>query len=508
MDEYEFTWHPKEWVTEKLVREYAQFYSSHYGYWKSSVDSNEKRRVRLSAEKIKEWFEPEGNNIAEARRKGELIGYAIAIQGTSPKGKKISWVTQLVVHEQYRDRGIGKRLLFSFWSFSDFYAWGLASSNPYAIRALEKATRRRCDPLRIKAHKNLILNFGKQRVSYIQQAKETVVGKTQSVINTNFHVDHSQIGSMIAKVTTENKNWSLGPLQEGWEWLAFTFQDQPQISLTPDEINTMLVASDQTVKNAYSRMSLDHQHSWAKHTDKEAEFIIEHCQLVAGQTVLDLGCGIGRHAHALASQGLMVTGIDYIEKLIEKAKKNHIENLKFQCDDCRQVDLQQQFDVVLCLYDVIGSYAKEEDNKDIILNIVRHLKIGGYALMSVMNFELTQSVAKHYFSLEKDYDRLLDLKPSMIMEKTGDVFNPDYFMIEKESRIVYRREQFQMGNRLPEEFIVRDKRYTEEEITKLCASCGLKVLWSRFVRAGQWQLPLQNIDPKAKEILLLCRKEA
>ncbi|MBF0613175.1 MAG: class I SAM-dependent methyltransferase [Magnetococcales bacterium] len=385
---------------------------------------------------------------------------------------------------------------------------GACKFQSLAIRTLEKATRRRCDPLRVTANKELILNFGKQRVFYLREAKETVVGKTQSVINTNFLVDHSQIELMIQKVTTENKNWSLGPLKEGWEWLAFTFQDQPQISLSADEINAMLVASDQTVKNAYSRMSLDQQHGWARHTAQEVEFIVEHCQLVAGQSVLDLGCGTGRHAHNLAKQGMVVTGVDYIEKLIEKAKHQSQNNLNFLCHDCRTVDLKKQFDVVLCLYDVIGSYARNEDNYDIMLNVARHLKDNGLALISVMNFELTKSIAKHYFTLDKEFDSLLQLKPGRIMERTGDIFNPDYFMIESESGIVYRREQFLMGNRLPEEFIVRDKRYTATEIAELCSSCGLEVLWSRFVRAGQWDLPLKNIDPKAKEILLLCRKQA
>ncbi|MBF0613174.1 MAG: GNAT family N-acetyltransferase [Magnetococcales bacterium] len=125
-------WHPKKWVTESLIQEYAQFYSSHYGYWKNSDISGEKRRVRLSAEKIKEWFELEGTNIAEARFKGELIGYAIVIQDTAPKGQKICWVTQLVVHENYRDQGIEQTLPFGpFLTFSHGGLQVPIPSHPY-----------------------------------------------------------------------------------------------------------------------------------------------------------------------------------------------------------------------------------------------------------------------------------------------------------------------------------------------------------------------------------------
>jgi len=59
----------------------------------------------------------------------------------------ISWVTQLVVHE---DTGERRRQVaaFAIWTFTDHFAWGLLTANPYAIRALEKATRRGAKPAR------------------------------------------------------------------------------------------------------------------------------------------------------------------------------------------------------------------------------------------------------------------------------------------------------------------------------------------------------------------------
>ena len=33
-------------------------------------------------------------------------------------------------------------------AFSDYYAWGLVSENPFAVRVLEKSTRCHCDPRR------------------------------------------------------------------------------------------------------------------------------------------------------------------------------------------------------------------------------------------------------------------------------------------------------------------------------------------------------------------------
>jgi len=77
-------------------------------------------------------------------------------------------------------------------------------------------------------------------------------------------------------------------------------------------------------------------------------------------------------------------------------------------------------------------------------------------------------------------------------------------MIDDVTEIVYRKEQFTQGSDLPAQLLVRDRRYRRREITALCIVNGLNVLWSRYVRAGHWDVPLAPDDDNAKEILLLC----
>jgi hypothetical protein len=59
---------------------------------------------------------------------------------------------------------------------------------------------------------------------------------------------------MLSDVTKPHIPWQLGTIEEGWEWFAFTFHDQVEIDLAPEEIETMLKSSDQVAKLAYSRM--------------------------------------------------------------------------------------------------------------------------------------------------------------------------------------------------------------------------------------------------------------
>ena len=497
---YEYTFVPGTLVSGDLIQELATLYSNHYGVWRQSDPDIPRKHVKLSSARLRDWLMP-NSKVALAKFDGEVIGYAIVIQVRAKDYGIISWVTQLVIHEEHRHLDVGKTLLFSVWGFSDYFAWGLITANPYAVRALEKATRRRCSPGRIARNKRKLKAIGIEQTTYVKEDTVLEVTSGTSRIDTKFFLDHSELPAMLSAAQA-SVPWVLGDLPEGWEWFAFTFHDQPSIELSAAEIDKMIKASNQVTKQAYSRMTLGTAHLWARHTQDEAKFVFESCKLRPGERLLDLGCGNGRHVLELARTGLQVTGVVYLAASFQKAR----ETVARDEGDVRTIDLQEQFDAAICLYDVIGSYAEDAENMRILKTCVEHLKPGGMLLFSVMNFELTEHQAKHFFSLEEEPNRLTDLKPSLTMETTGDVFNPDFYMIDHKSNIVYRKEQFAEGDQLPVEVLVRDRRYRRSEIEEKCREAGLDVVLSLFVQAGHWDKALDRRDSHAKEILVLCRK--
>ena len=277
-----------------------------------------------------------------------------------------------------------------------------------------------------------------------------------------------------------------------------------------DRLEECLEASDQITRQAYARMTLDEHHLWARHTSTECRQIIEYCGIHEGHSVLDFGCGAGRHAIELAKSGIRATGVDYAGVLIQKAEsmvqQQHMSGTRFVEADCREVQLGERFDAAACLYDVVGTYADRDENSKVLANLAEHLKPGAYALVSVMNLALTKRRARHVFSIKREPDKLLELPPSDTMEATGDVFDPAYYILDEDSNVVYRKERFTRGSDLPTELLVRDRRFSMEEIAAMCNEAGLNVEWVRLVRAGRWDEALDEHDDRAKEILVLCRK--
>jgi 2-polyprenyl-3-methyl-5-hydroxy-6-metoxy-1,4-benzoquinol methylase len=507
---YQFSWLHAALAGPGTVEEMAALYSNHYGTWSKNAPQRPGQRIRLSPNRLREWLTPNAR-IALATVNREIVGYAIAIQEKTDVGI-ISWITQFVVHTDHQRRTVGKRLLFSIWGFSSHFAWGLITANPYAIRALEKATGRRCDPERIRINHRRLLNHAIKHVPYVTATTILESTKTDARIDTEFWLSHDQLPAMLASATDDEKPWRLGPLNEGWEWFAFTFHDQAPISLTAQEIENMLRTSDQITKQAYSRMQLQQQ-PWTKHTPEETAWAMEYLNIGMGAHVLDIGCGNGRHAVELAKHGIRTMGIDYLDALIatarERAAAAGVEGgTTFQTADARGFRVDERFDAALCLYDVIGTYTDDDSNQHLLNTVAHQLKSGGTALLSVMNYDLTAAQAEHTFTLSGQPERLRELEPSQTMEHTGEVFAPKYYVIDTDTRIVYRKEQFSEGTLLPEELIVRDKRYRADEIKSMCERAGLKVIWSRYVRAGHWDKPLSPISPTdahAKEILVLCQ---
>ncbi|MFQ5921300.1 MAG: class I SAM-dependent DNA methyltransferase [Anaerolineales bacterium] len=96
-------------------------------------------------------------------------------------------------------------------------------------------------------------------------------------------------------------------------------------------------------------------------------------------TILDLGCGTGGHSIPLSQRGYSVTGVDRSEPMLAEArlKAGATNPPELVYGDVRNADLRLKFDVVLMMFAVLGYQTSDEDLRQALSTVARHLKSGG-----------------------------------------------------------------------------------------------------------------------------------
>lgn len=485
-------------LTNDQLQQCATLFSENYGTYSGKDNESKKgKRIVLKAGYYAKFAQNENMWVSLAYSDDLLIGQCFFLRKELEDGKVCTWVTQLLVHRFYRGRHIATNLLQSAWGFSNYYAWGLATANTVTIKTLEAVTWRRVSPDVIADNLDVIERLCND-VEFAD-ASRIELGDNKSQIYTRFYPEHDK---QKYPVYVER----LGALKDGYEWLAFTFNTQDMF-YTEERMAQLLAVSAEQLNEAYSRMDMRNQ-PWTRHTAKEIDYIEKACELHGAARILDVGCGFGRHSIELARRQYDVVGVDLSETLISQARENVGDlSVTFDVRDCRNLSYHGTFDTIICLYDVIGSYRTYEENENIVKGIYKKLKKGGVAVVSVMNMDLTKSIATVKGSVSSNPGILLKLKASNIMQATGNVFNPDYFILDEQAHLVYRKEQFERDDLLSSEYLVADYRFTKSEIEAMLMDNGFSIVDSRYVQAGNWDVPLSATDKNAKEILLVVKKE-
>jgi malonyl-CoA O-methyltransferase len=105
---------------------------------------------------------------------------------------------------------------------------------------------------------------------------------------------------------------------------------------------------------------------------------------VCGLDVLDLGCGTGRHALWLAGAGAAVTGVDFSEGMLQKARAKLVaKHVRWLCHDLHSpLPLAGgEFDLVVS--GLVLEHLRELDG--FFAQIARMLRLDGRAVVSTMH---------------------------------------------------------------------------------------------------------------------------
>jgi malonyl-CoA O-methyltransferase len=89
----------------------------------------------------------------------------------------------------------------------------------------------------------------------------------------------------------------------------------------PEMMVTTTFVGTAAIRAGYDRWALVYDHDANPLPALEEPFVHEAIGAAAGLTVLDLGCGTGRHALRLAAAGAEVTAVDFSEGMLAEARR-------------------------------------------------------------------------------------------------------------------------------------------------------------------------------------------
>ena len=480
-------------LTLPVAEELSRVFSSSYGRWSALAPSPLRpgEKIRMSPAMYMRDYAKSDIRFAMCRKDGELVGQAIFVERDTAKGK-IVLVVQLVVLESHRHRGIATMMLHSIFGFSDYYAWAVVTSSPCTIEALESATFRRGEPGRIAQDREMISRELLDSVSFLAKATWQV-DETRTVLNTAFCTDRSDVLEGRTHVRER-----YGELPEGCEWLAVVFRDQEPLNL--NAYSRILECSGDIVFDAYRRMPQAMQ-SWAKNAAEEVDCVLKWIPYLSSEdSICDFGAGIGRHLNALKERGYKnVLGID-------RAVSEEGRNAGVIEGDCRTWSEGRRFRLILCLYDVIGSFADDAENKKILSNIEKNLDDHGYAVISVANSDFAGKMHVEAIDAENKEDLLravFRLMPTKAMATDGEFFESQSLW-DRKTGLFYHKEQFRdEDGGLPGEYLVVDRRFSEAEFEEWISQTSLSIVMKRFVRSG---FTKEYSRETGKEILFVLKK--
>jgi SAM-dependent methyltransferase len=223
-------------------------------------------------------------------------------------------------------------------------------------------------------------------------------------------------------------------------------------------------------------------------TRAETDFIEGALAPKPGSRMLDLACGIGRHAIGMAQRGYRVTGVDFNPRYLEianaEARRTGVE-VRWITGDMRSLPFEHEFDAIYSYFTSFGYYSDVE-NEQVIAQVARALAPAGRFLLDMSN---------------RDWILTHPLQRTWNQREDGALLMEENTLELKSSRVVSRQILISPdgGHRLAKEFNLRV--YTYAELVALLGRHGLEVV------AGWGGHDRSDYSTESRRLILLAARD-
>lgn len=174
-----------------------------------------------------------------------------------------------------------------------------------------------------------------------------------------------------------------------------------------------------------------------KDYEKESKLIIDYInkyQKSKGNTLLELGCGSGKHLFYLQNK-FNCLGTDVNKGILNKAKIN-VKKVKFKQLNMIDFSLNQKFDIIISLFSAIGYVKTKANLKKTIKNISNHLKPGGIIIIEPWFSKSEYAGGKPHMNIYEDKNIKI-CRMSVAKVKSNVSILDFHFMVAEENKEVY-----------------------------------------------------------------------
>jgi SAM-dependent methyltransferase len=157
------------------------------------------------------------------------------------------------------------------------------------------------------------------------------------------------------------------------------------------------------------------RYSFTKGTEQEVDFLVDALGLRPGAEVLDVGCGPGRHAHALARRGIAVLGIDISDRFVTLAREQAPPGARFERADARDLRFEGRFDAAVSLCQGAFGLVGAGPDEAVLAGMVRALRPGRPMAVSAFS---SYFAVRYQLAHDADADADFDAATGTVHERT------------------------------------------------------------------------------------------